>query len=262
MKHVRQIRGLIDQGELTEAQQALDELLSLGPGNLEALKLRAMLYGYEGRFHEEARAWEEVFGQDGEDADAIMYFHHRHLEDRESLYFTDPTQEGGRRFYAYPRQTINALVSGLIGCLIFLGLHSCTDRPALGESGAMISFGVLVIAPWLWIGVAYSRALRQVTLDTQGIEISSRFRNLVVPWAQVLEVYLTHDAKKDPGNLALLIMPRLTGQPIIELDLSRDKSAIRARGLFILEIERLFHAPVIRERGSLTGLGSLQIRQF
>jgi tetratricopeptide (TPR) repeat protein len=60
MKHVTSIKKIIESGDREEAQQAIDNLLELGPNNLEALKLKAMLYSSEGRFSEEAQVWHRV----------------------------------------------------------------------------------------------------------------------------------------------------------------------------------------------------------
>ena len=43
MMHVKQITEIIDAGATEEAQEALEQLLSLGPNNTAALKLKARL---------------------------------------------------------------------------------------------------------------------------------------------------------------------------------------------------------------------------
>jgi len=88
---------------LPEAQDALDNLLSLAPKNTEALKLKGQIYSQEGRLLEEAKIWEQIFRFDNEDDDALIFFQQRQIEERESYYyFTDPLPDGGRGFLAHP----------------------------------------------------------------------------------------------------------------------------------------------------------------
>ena len=52
MMHVKQIKNLVEAGESSRALEALDNLLALGPSNMEALKLKAYLLSQQGRFRE------------------------------------------------------------------------------------------------------------------------------------------------------------------------------------------------------------------
>jgi hypothetical protein len=107
MLHVKQIRDIVDAGQTDEAHDALDQLWALGPHNTEALKLRAKLFEYEGRFAEEGKVWERVGSIDREDPDAVSWHLRKQLEDREHFYFTDDIPGGGRKFMAYPRSLVN-----------------------------------------------------------------------------------------------------------------------------------------------------------
>ena len=127
MSHVAKIKSMLDQGEVNEAQDALENLLELGPNNVEALKLKAFLYMAQGRFNEEEKVWQKVFEVDQEDPDAIEFLQRKHMEDREHYYFTDILPEGGRRYLAYPRTLVNISLIGLIGCISFLLLTRLSD---------------------------------------------------------------------------------------------------------------------------------------
>ena len=97
MRHVKDIRILFEQGQQDEAFDAIDQLLSLGPNNLDALKLKALILSNRGQYREEAKLWEQIIELDNEDADAIYYFHKRYIEEREKFYFTDEIPTGGRQ---------------------------------------------------------------------------------------------------------------------------------------------------------------------
>ncbi|MDQ3235060.1 MAG: hypothetical protein M3Q07_24895, partial [Pseudobdellovibrionaceae bacterium] len=67
MKHVNQIRKIVEQGHLDEAHKAIEDLLELGPKNLEALKLKAALFEHVGRFEDEEHQWRRIIEIDNED---------------------------------------------------------------------------------------------------------------------------------------------------------------------------------------------------
>lgn len=153
MKHVRDIRNMVEQGEHNAAHEALDHLLDLGPKNTEALKLKSTLYAVEGRFEEEAQVWEKIITEDQDDLDALYFFQRRHLEERESFYFTDILPGGGRRFLAHPRALINASLGGLFGCALFLLVSSYAQKYYILAS-PFVSFScflIFVIVPWVFI---------------------------------------------------------------------------------------------------------------
>ena len=100
MMHVKQIRNMIDNGSYDEALSTIDNLLLLGPHNLDALKLKAFLLEGKGYFHDALRVWLHVAQVAPDDEDAIAYVQTKQLEDKEHYYFTDELPDGGRRFLA------------------------------------------------------------------------------------------------------------------------------------------------------------------
>ncbi len=79
MKHVQKIQEMFDAGDRSEASNALETLLALGPNNIEALKMKAMLFSSEGRFQDEEKTWFRIAEIDREDPDAIAYFYKKRL---------------------------------------------------------------------------------------------------------------------------------------------------------------------------------------
>lgn len=263
MLHVKQIREIVDQGQSDEAHEALDQLLSLGPNNTEALKLRARLLESEGRFGDEARIWDRVAQVDREDPDAIAFLMRRQLEDREHFYFTDDVPGGGRRFLAYPRALINNSALGLIGCIAFLLSTRLAPRfPIFADPVMMLAlFGFFVMLPWLSIVWVYFRSIRSLTVSQTGITVSTRVKTRKVAWGELDKVCLARTYGPKGQGLTLVFMPKDGVKKPIEIDLNHGTSAIRARSYLVREISRQFHEPEYARRETL-GLDQRRIAGY
>lgn len=238
MRHVTAIRQLLDQGQRAEAKSALEDLLSIGPSNLEALKLKALLYAGEGRFPEEEKVWLRILEIDREDPDAIQFIIKKQIEDREHYYFTDDLTGGGRRFLAYPRLLIRISMLGLIGCVSFLMLTRVLEAyPDFNRPEFVLSaFGVMVISPWLGILWTYFRSVRSVSVTRLGLEVATRTRAFRFTWAELGTVSLSHSQDPNEPNLRLVLIPRDQKNRCIIIDLNEETSAIRARTHFVHEL--------------------------
>lgn len=263
MVHVHEIRNMVESGAHEAAHEALDLLLSLGPGNIEALKLKCFLYAAEGRFREEARVWAKVLDQDYEDADALSFFQRRQIEEKEGFYFTDPLPSGGRRFLAHPRALINASLLGLLGCTVFLLVSSYAQKYHALSSGwvAFGSFSLCVLVPWLMIVLAWSRSLRSIVLTQQGVEFNTRFSRRTLAWKEIRSVFLAYERVAGEQKLSVIFMPLDPAQKGYEVELSREHSVIRARSLLIEDISFLFRKPQPVRRQTLE-LQSVRLLSF
>lgn len=253
MMHVKQIQNIVAKGQNDEAHAALDQLLALGPQNTEALKLRARLYEFEGRFIEEGRAWERVATVDNEDQDAISYLLRRQLEDREHFYFTDDVAGGGRRFLAYPRQLVNTSVIGLMGCIVFLlTTRLSLAYPILGEPTVMLSlFGAFVLGPWVAILISYFRGLKAVTVTPVGVEVASRRKHWEFKWSDLEKICLARSGTADASYLNLVLLPKDRNISPLEINLNHGQSSLRARSYLIKELTKLFREPEYTTREAL-----------
>lgn len=253
MLHVKEIREMIESGGDGEAHEALDQLLSLGPHNTEALKLRASLYEHEGRFADEGRIWDKIAGIDREDPDAVAFLSRRQLEDREHFYFTDDVPGGGRRFMAYPRSLVNNSAIGLVGCIAFLlSTRLAATLPIFADPTVMLGlFGMFVIVPWLAILVVYFRCIRSVTLSPQGITIATRIRSHAFHWTDLDRVCMARSFGRKGAQLSLVLIPKDQGAQTVEIDLLHGSTAIRARSYLVREITRLFSEPEYTRRDAL-----------
>jgi hypothetical protein len=264
MLHVKEIREIIDAGKNDEAHDALGLLLQFGPSNIEALKLRAQLFAFEGRFGAEAEVWDRIGTLDREDTDAVAYFLRKQLEDREHFYFTDDIAGGGRRFMAYPRGLVNAAAMGLVGCFAFLLTSRMTPRfPVLGEAPVMLSlFCLFVMVPWVAILWSWLRGVKAVVVDNQGITVATRLKRHVLRWSDIGRVALAREmSAKGYPRLTLVMIPKVDASQVLEVDLNHDSTAIRARSHLIREITRLHKEPEYAQRGTL-GLDGRSVATF
>ena len=245
MMHVKQIKEIIDEGRTDEAHSALEDLLALGPKNTEAMKLRAALYAMEGRFTDEGRIWQKIAEVDNEDADAIVYYTQKQLEDREHFYFTDDEAGGGRKFLAYPRKLVNASIIGLFGCVAFLlASRAAISYPQLSKPAVMLSmFAFLVAMPWIALLLAYFRGIRSISVTSKGINISTRLKSQQFAWPDVERVCIARSGHPENPGLSLVIVPKDKTLPMQSIDLSSKTTCIRARSHFIKEVTRMFSEP-------------------
>lgn len=253
MIHVRQIREFIEEGESDKALTALDDLLLLGPRNTEALKLKAYIFQQEGRFLDEEKVWQAIIDQDPEDLDAIEYIYRRHIEEREHFYFTDELPQG-KRYLANPRSLVNMSLVLLFGCMLFLILSNYSQKYLfLADSQLhLLSFGMFVIVPVLGIVAVYLKTLRDVMINSEGIKLTTHLQNYQFFWKDVKEIHIAHDFLiPAEAKLSMIFIPKDTSQRPIEINLSQDKAAIRARTFFIGEIGSYFGALSYSSRSTL-----------
>jgi hypothetical protein len=243
--NVARIQERAESGDLHGAEQALEALLEMGPRNLEALKLKAQLFAVKGRFFDEAKIWEKVSQIAREDDDLLDYLVRRQTEDREHFYFTDPLQNGGKKFLAFPRRLMSTATFGFIGCLTFLTLARLgTKYPILVHPVFVISaFFLLVAAPFLGIMISYMRSTRYISVGMDGVEVAKRIGKHKIARSDVEKVYLAYDDSKADWTLHLVFINKDKSGANFHIDFGEHSTAIRARTHFLKEIMRFFGDP-------------------
>ena len=243
--NVARIQEMAETGDLQGAHDALDSLLSMGPHNLEALKLRARLHEVAGRFHLEAQLWEKVAQIARDDNDLLDYLVRRQTEDRENFYFTDTLPGGGKRFLAFPRRMVRSASVGLIGCLTFLTVARLGQvYTFLLHPVAMLgSFFVLVMAPWIGIIWSYAKSIRHVSVTSEGVTVATRFKTHFLPRGEIERVCMVHDDRKDTWRLSLVLVTKDKKLPCVEIDFNENSTSLRARSYFAKELHRYFGEP-------------------
>lgn len=241
MKHVNAVKSLLIDGNSDKAEEALDNLLELGPSNMEALKMKAEIFGKKGQLTEEAKTWIKIAEIDNEDDEAVDFLNRLQLEDRERYFFTEVVKENGRRFFAYPKNLFQISFAGLIGCISFLYLSTSSQfdstKPKENVVLLSISFVILVILPWLSILYLYFKSLKTMTVSQGGIEICTRIKTLKYLWEELETVCITHDSIEKKPNVKLVLIPKKEENPKIEIDLNESTSSIKAKKLLISELE-------------------------
>ena len=239
MLHVKEITALVEEGELEASHDALDNLLALGPGNTAALKLRAKLLGFEGRFTGEAKVWDQVAECDPTDPDVVSFYLQKQVQDREFFYFSDQIKDG-RRFLAYPRGLMYASAYGLLGCLAFLTVTRFANfYPILDETFVLLSlFCLSVMGPWTWIIITFMRGLRDITITKDAITVASRVCKTRLKWEDLRQVSLVRSHIKGESYLSLVLQPNNPELAELHLDLTESTTHLRARQQFVHEVLR------------------------
>jgi len=253
MLHVKEIEKYVDDGECDAAHTALNDLLEFGPNNTAALKLRARLYEFEGRFAEEAKIWDKVARIDNEDSDAVDFLIRKQLEDREHFYFTDDIAGGGRRYLAYPRNLISGSAFGLLGCLAFLAsIRMGATYPILNEPLGMLTiFGLFVVLPTIYVMFTFIRSLKSVTVSHKGLDVFTRMGGHSIKWTDIERFCLARSEKNGYGVLSMVLVPKDKTHHFVEINLTPSTSAVKARTYMVGEVARAFSEPEHVTRESL-----------
>ncbi len=237
MKHVAAIEKYIEEGLAEEAYAAIDNLLSLGPKNINALKLRARLLSEEGRFDEEAEVWLKVLKLDREDEEAIEFFLGLQQEDREHYFFSQSLPGGGRKYLTFPRDFMRAALFGFFGCTSFLVIAEIFSRRGLWEEGSLVIglFLCLVGLPWIAIGHAIIMGYKAISITPDALVLHQRWRETALPWADLKDICLVFSRYPEKVRLGVLAIPKADlGRPYF-LSLG-DKTSIRARSHFVRDL--------------------------
>lgn len=245
---VENIKKIVAEGDLEQAQEALDTLLELGPSNIEALKLKAALLKTQGKLDAERQIWIRIHELDAEDLDTLRFLQKKQLEEREFFYFTDELP-GGRRFLAYPKKMAIASFIGLLGCLLFLIISHLvrTHVPPGGQGVVLLTFALCVLLPWVLIIHRFLTSLVSIAVTATDIRIKSRLKTLAYRWEDLRQICLAHHCVATREQLLLVLVPHSATLPTVKIDLSDGSSSLCARSYLIAEINRfcrkLEHTP-------------------
>lgn len=246
---IEDIRHLIDNGALDQAQEKINELLELGPQNLQALKFKALLFSLKGMFGHEHKVWRKIVEIDPEDESAQNYFYRSFIEEKEFEYFTDYLPQGGRRYMANPRTMINPSFLGLFGCALFLFLSNMSQTHLIlaTQAVSMTLFLLLVVSPWILIVWTFLHSLRDISISSQGLAIRSRIKNFNFTWPDIAEAYIATEAPYSNLGIYLIIIPKRLDQKTICLEIG-ENSVIRATSFLVQDLTHFFRKPIHMSR--------------
>ncbi|MES2744447.1 MAG: tetratricopeptide repeat protein [Bdellovibrionota bacterium] len=237
MKNLNTIKKIVSDGQFAEAHTALEDLLEMGPGNIEAVKLKAALFAHVGRFEDEENAWRRVIEIDNEDEDAIEYYQGLQLEDRERYYFRDPLPHGGARYLTLNRKLIAASWTGLLIVASFLGISRLGLNFFVNSPYLLLYtfFGLTLMSSGL-IYYAFHVNLHSISITRDGLEFATRFRKKMYPWKEIDQLILGHSDDLETGKLTLIVKPKDTAMPSVSLDITPGQTTIAARRHVLAEI--------------------------
>lgn len=257
MLHVKQITDIMQDGRLDEATDAIDSLLAIGPNNIAALKMQALLFESEGNFSQEARIWERIIKLDPSDLDAVYYLQRRQIEDREHFFFSVDAPKQGRKFIVYPRALIAANFMALAGCCLFLfiSMYSEAKKTASGslpmpELAYSILFLALVAVPWIRVFSVVLTTLRSICVDQEKLSFHTLLRKHVFQWSDIENISLRRKIDKQHAQLDLVVRAKNKKQSIA-LDLSPGSSVIRARPYFLALIKEHYGEITTKNHGDV-----------
>lgn len=241
MLPVEKIEALVDENQNLQAHAALDEILSLGPNNFGALKLRARLFRDSGRFLDESKTWQKIAVIDTDDEDYIKFLATRKRDEREYIFFTQDISTEGRRFLTLSKSVLHSALFGLMGSMVFLSYSHVAQiyTQFLTLFNLLASFGLLVIVPWVWIVKCFFWTLRSITMNDDKIIFRSYVKTHIIDAKNLHSVEVKFDHK---DRLSLVFSP-LIGSKIC-IDFRDYYSPIRSRSFFLRDLQK-YHHPVI-----------------
>lgn len=237
MKHVNEALKLYNAGDGNGSLQVLDNLLDLAPRNPEALRLKARILDAWGRFDESYQVLLALSQLPSPSEEAVQEIEQRASEEREAILFSELTSEG-RWYYSFPGAQLLVSIFGLVGCALFLITSSQVNFANPNEVIAMaLSFCFLVLLPCVFLVVMQLTGIKKILVGLRGISVSTRFSERSYAWEDLKAAVVEYDTDPRVDFLRLKVFglqdPK---EPILNLDMSRSKSVVRARRHFMKNV--------------------------
>ena len=213
MKHLKEARILLEQGDSAGTMDIVENLLSLSPRNTEALKIKAFILDSWGRFDDSLALLHALGKLSSSEEELYAELDKRIDEDRESLIYSRLTPEGRWYFQFSPLQMFISLI-GLMGCFLFLITSPSFFENASAPltSGLLLSFLTLVVIPWVLLLILNMQGIKKILVGLTGIHV---FYGL------------------NEDYLHLIVYSKTTREALLDFDISKNKSVIRARRHFV-----------------------------
>ncbi|WGL60422.1 tetratricopeptide repeat protein [Pigmentibacter sp. JX0631] len=234
MKHLKDAKLLIEEGDSAGAMEVLENLLSLSPRNTEAIRMKAFILDAWGRFDESLSLLHTLGKLSSSEEEPYAELDKRIDEDRESLIYSRLTPEGRWYFQFSPLQMLISLI-GLMGCFLFLITsptffeHSKSSIPP----GLLFSFFTLVVIPWFMLLLINMHGIKKILVGLAGIQVFYGMKKIEYSWEQMGHVVIEYDPNLKEDYLHMIVYSRLTREPLFNFDISKTKSVVRARRHFV-----------------------------
>ncbi|MEY4065112.1 MAG: hypothetical protein RIR26_1320 [Pseudomonadota bacterium] len=237
MKHVNEAQKLFAAGDGTGALQVLENLLDLAPRNPEALRMKARILDSWGRFDESYQTLLKLSQLPNPSQEVVQEIEQRAIEEREAILFSELTSEG-RWYYSFPGSQLWVSILGLMGCAMFLISSSQINFANPNEVVAMaLSFVFLVLLPCIFLAVIQLSGIKRILVGLRGMTVCTRFKEKLYTWDELKAAVIEFDPDPRVDFLRL----KLFGQgesrtPLLNLDISKGRSVVRARRHFLKNI--------------------------
>lgn len=234
MKHLKDAKLLIEEGDSAGAMEVLENLLSLSPRNTEAIRMKAFILDAWGRFDESLSLLHTLGKLSSSEEEPYAELDKRIDEDRESLIYSRLTPEGRWYFQFSPLQMLVSLI-GLMGCFLFLITsptffeHSKSSIPP----GLLFSFFTLVVIPWFLLILINMHGIKKILVGLAGIQVFYGMKKIEYSWEQMGHVVIEYDPNLKEDYLHMIVYSRSTREPLFNFDISKTKSVVRARRHFV-----------------------------
>ncbi len=231
MKHLKDARNLLEQGDSGGAMEIIENLLGLSPRNMEALRMKSFILDSWGRF-DESLAILHSLGKLATEDEPFEDLDRRMEEERESLIYSRLTPEGRWYFQFSPLQMLVSLF-GLMGCFLFL-ITSPTYFDSPGSSlGLALSFVTLVLLPWIVLLTLNFKGVKKILVGLAGIHVFYGVKKISYTWEQMGSVVIEYDTNLNTDYLRMIVYSKSTREALLNFDISRGSSVIRARRHFV-----------------------------
>lgn len=231
MKHLKDARQLLKEGDAQGALDIIENVLCFSPKNPDALLLKAFILDSWGRF-DDSLALLHYITTISNDDEIIEELDKRMEEDRESLIYSKLTPEG--RWY-FPFSPIQVFISlfGLMGCILFLIASPGYYNEPHGGLLVALLFIVFVFLPWSALIILNFRGIKKILVGMNGIQVFYGAKKIAYPWEQLGCAVIEYDRNLNAEYLRLILYSRSTREPLLNLDISRKHGVIKARRHFV-----------------------------
>jgi hypothetical protein len=231
MKHLKDARQFILEGDAQGALEIIENILSFSPKNPEALLLKSNIYDAWGRFDDSLLLLHHLT-KISSDERAGEELRTRMEEDRESLIYSKLTPEG--RIY-FPFSPIQVFISlfGLMGCLLFLLSSPGYSHEANGGGMLLLSFLSLVFFPWMLLIILSLKGIKRIQVGLHGIQVFYGWTSKSFQWSQFSCAVIEYDKDLNEDYLKLILYSSATREPLLCFDISRRYSIVKARRHFV-----------------------------
>jgi DNA-binding transcriptional ArsR family regulator len=234
MKHLKDAKILLEQGDSAGAMEIVENLLSFSPKNSEALKIKSFILDSWGRFDESLAILHFLGKLSSSVEEPYEELDRRIEEDRESLIYSRLTPEGRWYFQFSPLQMLVSLL-GLMGCLLFLITSPSffENSSAQLSSGLAVSFLSLVVFPWILLLILNLQGIKKILVGLTGIQVFYGLKKIAYSWEQLGSVVIEYDTNLNSDYLHMIVYSKTTREALLDFDISKSKSVIRARRHFV-----------------------------